>query len=48
MHMVSEEKEQESYEPGQDSWQISCLVSTDTFGTGHSTGNVWTERMKIT
>ena len=47
MHMMSDEEEQESYEPGQDSWQISCLVSTDTFGASHNTGDVWTGRMKI-
>ena len=47
MHMTSDEEEQEDYEPGQDSWQISCLVSADTSGTGHDTGNVWTGRMKI-
>ena len=48
MHMTSDKEEQEDYEPGQESWQISCLVSTDTFNAGHDTGNVWTGRMKIT
>ena len=48
MHVTSNKEEQEDYEPGQESWQISCLVSTDTFGAGHDTGNVWTGRMKIT
>ena len=48
MHMMSDEEEQESYEPEQDSWQISHLVSADTFGAGCDTGNVWTGRMKIT
>ena len=47
MHMMSDEEEQESYEPEQDSWQISHLVSADTFGASHDTGNVWTGRMKI-
>ena len=47
MHVTSDEEEQEDYEPGQDSWQISHLVSTDTFGAGHDTGDVQTERMKI-
>ena len=41
-------KEQEDYEPEQESWQISRLVSTDTFGASHDTGDVWTGRMKIT
>ena len=48
MHMMSDEEEQEDYEPEQDSWQISRLVSADTLDAGHNTGNVWTERMKIT
>ena len=48
MHMMSDEEEQEDYEPEQDSWQISHLVSTDAFDAGHDTGDVWTERMKIT
>ena len=47
MHVMSDKEEQESYEPEQDSWQISCLVSTDAFNVGHDTGNVRTERMKI-
>ena len=47
MHVTSDEEEQKDYEPGQDSWQISCLVSTDTFGAGHDTGNIQTERMEI-
>ena len=47
-HITLDEEEQGSYEPEQDSWQISCLVSADTFGAGHDTGNVWTGRMKIT
>ena len=47
MHMTSGEEEQEDYEPEQDSWQISCLVSTDTFGAGHDTGNIHTGRMQI-
>ena len=48
MHATSGEEEQEDYEPGQESWQISRLVSADTFGANHDTGDVWTERMKIT
>ena len=47
MHVTSDKEEQENYEPGQDSWQISRLVSTDTFGASHDTGDVQTERMKI-
>ena len=45
---TSGKEEQESYEPEQDSWQISRLVSADTFGASHDTGDVWTGRMKIT
>ena len=30
MHVTSDEEEQEDYEPEQESWQISCLVSADT------------------
>ena len=41
MHTTSDEEEKESYEPGQESWQISHLVSADTFGAGHDTGDVW-------
>ena len=48
MHMMSDEEEQEDYEPEQDSWQISHLVSADTLDAGHDTGNVRTGRMKIT
>ena len=48
MHMMSDKEEREDYEPGQDSWQISRLVSTDTFSASHDTGNVRTGRMKIT
>ena len=48
MQAASGKEEQEDYEPEQDSWQISCLVSADTFGAGHDTGGVWTGRMKIT
>ena len=48
MQAMSGKEEQEDYEPEQDSWQISCLVSADTFGAGHDTGNVRTGRMKIT
>ena len=48
MNTTSGEEEQENYEPGQESWQISHLVSADTFGAGHDTGNVWTGRMKTT
>ena len=48
MQVMSDEEEQESYEPEQDSWQISHLVTADTFGASHDTGNVWTGRMKIT
>ena len=48
MHVTSDKEEQEDYEPGQDSWQISRLVIADTFGAGHDTGNVQTGRMKIT
>ena len=47
MHVTSEEEEQKSYELKQDSWQISHLVSADTFGAGHDTGNIQTGRMKI-
>ena len=47
MYVTSNEEEQEDYEPEQDSWQISRLVSADTFGAGHDTGNVRTGRMKI-
>ena len=47
MHVTSDEEEQENYKSEQDSWQISCLVSADTFGAGHDTGNVQTGRMKI-
>ena len=47
MHVTSDEEEKESHEPVQDSWQISRLVSADTFGAG-DTGDVWTGRMKIT
>ena len=47
MQVTSGEEERESYEPEQDSWQISCLVSADTFGVGHDTGDVQTGRMKI-
>ena len=48
MHVTSDKEEQEDYEPGQDSWQISHLVSADTFGAGHDTGDDRTGRMKIT
>ena len=48
MQVTSDKEEQESYEPEQDSWQISHLVTADTFGASHDTGNVWTGRMKIT
>ena len=48
MRTTSDEEELGSYEPGQDSWQISRLVSADTFDADHDTGNVWTGRMKIT
>ena len=48
MHVTSGEEEQEDYEPEQDSWQISCLVSADTFGASKDTGRVQTEGMKIT
>ena len=34
MQATSDEEEQEDYEPEQESWQISCLVSTDTFDAG--------------
>ena len=47
MHATSGEEEQEDYEPGQESWQISHLVSADTFGAGYDTGNIRTGRMKI-
>ena len=45
---MSGEEKQESYKPEQDSWQISRLVSADTFGAGHDTGDIWTGRMKFT
>ena len=48
MHMMSDEEEQESYEPEQDSWQISPLISAYTFDASHDTGNVRTGRMEIT
>ena len=48
MHVTSGKEEQEDYEPGQESWQISHLVSADTFSASHNTGNVRTGRMKIT
>ena len=35
------------YEPGQDSWQISHLVSADTFDASENTDGIWTGRMKI-
>ena len=38
MHVTSDEEEQENYEPGQDSWQISHLISADAFDAGHDTG----------
>ena len=44
---MSGKEEQESYEPEQDSWQISHLVSADTFSAGHDTGDIQTGRMKI-
>ena len=47
MHVTSDEEEQESYEPEQDSWQIRHLVSADTFSAGYDTGNVQTGRTKI-
>lgn len=34
-------------EPEEESWQISCLVSTDTFEVGVDTGRVQTGTMKI-
>ena len=48
MQTTSGKEEQEDYEPEQDSWQISHLVSADTFGAGHDAGDVQTERIKIT
>ena len=48
MHVAPDNEIQEDYELEPESWQISCLVSTDTFGAGHDTGDVWTGRMKIT
>ena len=47
MQATSGEEEQEDYELEPESWQISCLVSTDTFGAGHDTGDIRTGRMKI-
>ena len=47
MHARDVKQRIQSYEPEQDSWQISCLVSTDTFGAGHDTGDIRTGRMKI-
>ena len=47
MHMTLKEEEKD-YEPEEDSWQISRLVSTDTFGASKDTGRVQTEGMKIT
>ena len=40
MQVMSGEEKQESYKPEQDSWQISRLVSADTFGAGHDTGDI--------
>ena len=48
MHVTSDGEEQENYEPEQDSWQSSHLVSADTFSAGHDAGDIQTERMKIT
>ena len=48
MHVMPDKETQEDYELEQESWQISRLVSADTFGAGHDTGDVRTERMKIT
>ena len=48
MQTMSGKEEQEDYEPEQDSWQISHLVSADTFGASHDAGDVQTERIKIT
>ena len=48
MHMMSDEEEQESYGPEQDSWQISPLIIADTFDASHDTGNVRTGRIEIT
>ena len=48
MYMTSNKEEQEDYELEPESWQISRLVSADTFDAGCDTGNVWTGRMKIT
>ena len=45
---TSDEEEQEDYEPEQESWQISHLVSADTVDASHDTGDVRTGRMKIT
>ena len=47
MHVMSDEETQEDYELEPESWQISCLVSADTFDAGHDTGNVRTGKMKI-
>ena len=47
MQATSGKEEQEDYKPEQESWQISFLVSTDTFGASRNTGDVQTERMKI-
>ena len=47
MQVMSNKEEQEDYEPEQESWQISHLVSTDTLGAGHDTDDVRTGRMKI-
>ena len=48
MHVTLDGEEQENYEPEQDSWQISCLVSADTFSASHDAGDIQTGRMKIT
>ena len=46
MHVTSEAEKEEGYEPKENSWQISHLVSTDTF-EGSDTDRIQTGRMKI-
>ena len=48
MQVTPDEETLEDYELEPESWQISCLVSADTFNAGHDTGDVRTERMKST
>ena len=42
MHVTSQEGEKD-YEPKEDSWKISCLVSTYTFSASEDTGKLLAE-----